>query len=183
MLRQYVNLLVVFLISGLWHGAQWTFVIWGFVHSVFYIATLTAQKIFGTIRIPTGLKIGSTFILTSAAWVLFRANNISDAQMIYEHLGTGWKDFFSNLFGHIHQLGSGNRILGDLFLDQPVSTFLCLIAAILVLVFIEICEERSLTILNGPKSNARLRWAVYYGLTFWILLTVTPASQFIYFQF
>lgn len=84
--RMYFNLWVVFLISGLWHGAAWTFVIWGAFHGLFLIADrLFLLKFYQKIgKVPSILI---TFIITLIGWVLFRADNIHIAG-----------DFLSNMF-------------------------------------------------------------------------------------
>ena len=79
-LRCYWNILVTFLVSGVWHGANWTFLCWGAVHGVM----LCIEKALGMGRRSyVGLRrwchCALTFVLVSLAWVLFRANNLSDA--------------------------------------------------------------------------------------------------------
>ena len=76
--RNYINLWTVFLVSGLWHGANWTFVIWGSLHGFFIVC----DKLFWlkkSNQIPKFLNIAFTFLLVMFAWVFFRADNISHA--------------------------------------------------------------------------------------------------------
>ena len=76
--RLYFNLWVVFLISGLWHGAQWTFILWGAYHGFFLaIERLFLLKI--TSKIGTFLRVLFTFFVVVIGWVLFRANDVSQA--------------------------------------------------------------------------------------------------------
>ena len=83
----------MFLISGLWHGANWTFIIWGAVHGLFLIAAVIKNKILERLAInvfnTNYFKIAEiliTFSLVSLAWVLFRASSISDAIAIYKKM-------------------------------------------------------------------------------------------------
>lgn len=83
--RTYLNVFVTFVVSGIWHGANWTFVIWGALHGAYSII----QKIFGIDRLKFNgfgwLRLNMifwNFILVLIAWVFFRANNVSDSQTI-----------------------------------------------------------------------------------------------------
>ena len=88
--------MVVFLISGLWHGANWTFVIWGALNGFYLIIGLLTQttrtkfcNTIGLVKLPKlylFLQIISTFILASFAWIFFRANKISDAIYIIKKI-------------------------------------------------------------------------------------------------
>ncbi len=75
--RALINLMFVFVLSGLWHGAAWTFVLWGAYHGVF----VTAERLLGERRkrIPLALQHASTIALVTVGWVLFRAGSISQA--------------------------------------------------------------------------------------------------------
>ncbi len=75
--RTYLNMMVVFLVSGLWHGANWTFVLWGALHGVFSVVTRRFKKFFEKLPGPVGWLV--TFIFVDLAWVLFRADSIADA--------------------------------------------------------------------------------------------------------
>src|SRR5262249_6230209 len=87
--RWYCNLFVTFLVSGVWHGANWTFVAWGALNGAYLIASLATTdarsrlgRIVGLSRLPrlhAALQVAVTFALTCFAWIFFRANNIEDA--------------------------------------------------------------------------------------------------------
>jgi D-alanyl-lipoteichoic acid acyltransferase DltB (MBOAT superfamily) len=84
--RHYANLMITFVISGLWHGANWTFVAWGFLHGVYLIvaqATAPFTARFGRLAL---VKTVFTFSLVTFAWIFFRANNLGDAWFIATHL-------------------------------------------------------------------------------------------------
>ena len=81
--RYLLNLMIVFLVSGLWHGAAWTFVLWGALHGVYQIIEALRKKWFGEASYnhwwSEGLKILFVFLLVNMAWIFFRANSIGDA--------------------------------------------------------------------------------------------------------
>lgn len=71
----YLNILIVFLVSGLWHGAAWTYIIWGMIHAIYQIL----ERMFNLKFKNKILNIIKTFILITFAWIFFRANTIKDA--------------------------------------------------------------------------------------------------------
>ncbi|MCS7073682.1 MAG: MBOAT family protein, partial [Bacteroidia bacterium] len=85
------NLMIVFLVSGLWHGANWTFVIWGFLHGLYMIIEditgITQKKIFANATLQTWVFRLITFHLVLFAWVFFRANSLSDVLTFWGKLG------------------------------------------------------------------------------------------------
>ncbi|HMU13274.1 MAG TPA: MBOAT family O-acyltransferase, partial [Flavobacteriales bacterium] len=99
--RWYTNLFIVFLVSGLWHGANWTYVIWGAMHGAYLVLALLFapfwEQVVGltgltrTPRLKRGLNVLATLILVTAAWVFFRASEVGDAFLVYERLfSTPW---------------------------------------------------------------------------------------------
>jgi alginate O-acetyltransferase complex protein AlgI len=88
--RHYANLMITFVISGLWHGANWTFVAWGFLHGVYLIvgqATAPLLPRFARVpRLQAFLKTVFTFALVTFAWIFFRANTLQDSWFIATHL-------------------------------------------------------------------------------------------------
>jgi alginate O-acetyltransferase complex protein AlgI len=86
--RHYFNLLFTFVISGLWHGANWTFVIWGFLHGVYLIVaqSIKLEPFPRLPRLAAFCKTLVTFTLVTYAWIFFRANSVADAWYIATHL-------------------------------------------------------------------------------------------------
>ncbi len=95
-----LSLLVTFVFSGLWHGANWTFVLWGTLHGVYLVFAVMTQKWRTSVHKKTGLlkrkrlhrmvKIATTFTLVCFAYILFEARSVGDAAYIIGHLHTGW---------------------------------------------------------------------------------------------
>jgi alginate O-acetyltransferase complex protein AlgI len=174
--RRFASLLVTFGISGLWHGANWTYVFWGLLNAVYLIvgsATRDARnRAFGLIGMDEGtwprrLVMGaSTFLLTCAGWVFFRANTLADAWHILTHFAIGW-DF--------------QHIATEQFLlrQMPVA-----IAGIALLEVVQLLQNRiSLSAILARLPLAP-RWAVYASVVMaTIMFGVFRQTQFIYFQF
>lgn len=171
--RNYLNLFITFVVSGIWHGANWTFAVWGALNGLFQIIgkliDTTKQKLFGDRSITVSPAIShiwnitTTFVLISITWVFFRANSISDAFLAFDRMLFHPGKLFTN---NIDSL-----VYGVFF--------------VLFLVITEILQERNdgRHILLESKSIV-VRYVSYIGLTLLILmLGVLDSSQFIYFQF
>jgi alginate O-acetyltransferase complex protein AlgI len=176
--RWYLNLFLVFLISGLWHGSNWTFLVWGALHGFLYICSLATQSIrarfvtfMGLNRIPSlykSFRVLFTFILVAFAWIFFRANTISDAFYIVSHLFTGW---------------SSTPVQA---LSFPVAPFELVVAmgSIVILETAHLMQGHGSIREIMAQKPVWLRWGLYYGAIVAILLFGNFGSkQFIYFQF
>jgi alginate O-acetyltransferase complex protein AlgI len=183
--RWYLNTFIVFLVSGLWHGANWTFVIWGAIHGFYLVFALITKDIRGKftklIRLDTKpalnvfFQISITFILTNFAWIFFRANSVSDAFFIIKHSITGLSANFSTLLHHTHM---------KLELGLPRSEILIGLTAVLLMEIIHIMQYR-FHIRDWIRSKpAYVRWGIYYAAIIIIIYYgVYEKRQFIYFQF
>ena len=84
-LRWILNISIVWLLTGFWHGAAWTFIIWG----IYYLVLLLSEKMIFSkikIKIPTIIKMFLTFILVNIGWIIFRANSLNDLGLILSHI-------------------------------------------------------------------------------------------------
>jgi D-alanyl-lipoteichoic acid acyltransferase DltB (MBOAT superfamily) len=93
-LRTSRNIAVTMLLSGLWHGASWSFVLWGALHGLARVATRELRPIAGLARsMPRWMRQSSVFLFVSFAWIFFRARGLADAGLIVVRLFTsGWAD-------------------------------------------------------------------------------------------
>lgn len=177
------NIMVTFLISGIWHGANWTFVIWGGLNGFFILMShLTKNlrqeilKIIPMQKFPffqKAFQVSVTFVLVSFAWIFFRANHVQDAGYIITHMFSGLDGLSVHYVKEsIHQLGM-NR-----------SDFLIAIFSLGFLLSVEmLLRKKSLYELLQAKPQW-LRWSAYYAIGIFILtLGVFSKTQFIYFQF
>ncbi|MGE5265178.1 MAG: MBOAT family O-acyltransferase [Acidobacteriota bacterium] len=173
--RFYFNQMAVFLVSGLWHGANWTFVIWGGLNGVYQILTLATEGIrerLGRIlRVPNviGSLLGAlvTFHLVTIAWVFFRAASIEDALAV-----------FSRVAGSFPRLPT---LLSSYTYTEDIITSAVLIGVLLV---IELLDEHRMFWEKLRVRPVHVRWAVYYALIFGlIILGKWGFKQFVYMQF
>ena len=171
--RWYANLFVTFLLSGLWHGANWTFVVWGGLNGLLLILSSWAAPLRAAVvravgledrpRLHRAIQVVVTFLLVSFTWIFFRANSMSDALYVLSHL-------FDDLAG----LSRRGRFAFDGFI-------------LLFLLFMEfvhyVHRTRGLSNLFADRP-ALERWSLYYAL---VMITVLFGSysqqRFIYFQF
>lgn len=181
--RWYFNLFFVLLICGLWHGANWTFVVWGGLHGFYLVMSALTQNIRGKIyktigldkapRLHHSLKTLVTFSLVSLAWVFFRAHSISDAIYILSHLFTGWQDIF-----HADVLIK-NSLWGSLKFQGITG-----LASIGVLILVEWGARHGSIVEMISAKPIWIRWPAYYFILLSILLFGHfGTKQFIYFQF
>lgn len=177
--RWYLNIFIVFLISGLWHGAAWTFLIWGALHAFYMITAHVTQKQREKLNRLLLLEkiwflpVLITFSLVSFAWIFFRAASISDACYIVTHLfSDGW---------NIFQLSSLKNVVN---LGLDTTQFLIAIAAIVLMEYVHYLQRtRNLSAFIESK-NTLTRWCIYYGIVMAIcLFGIFQKHQFIYYQF
>ena len=182
--RAYGNLLAVFLVSGLWHGASWTFVVWGGLHGVYLVVGTWARPLRERLAQLTGLAahprlrralgVAGTFALVAYAWIFFRANSLADAVFISQHLLSGWQ-------------GLNSPRLGTLLLDfsQHYRPELAVATgAVGLMLAVEYLGQRRSPQAWVAAQGPAVRWAAYAGLTLIILyLGVFNSTSFIYFQF
>jgi alginate O-acetyltransferase complex protein AlgI len=174
--RLYFTIFFVFLVSGLWHGANWTFVIWGALHGFYLLFAMWTRswrqrlsKISHLSKYPVLDKIVDilvTYHLVFVAWVFFRANSVGDAFYILTHLFSG---FEFNL----------NAING--FSSSAALLAIFLLGVMELIQWIQSQEKVQNWFYMGPIW---VRWPAYYAILFAITtLGVFGGQQFIYFQF
>lgn len=182
-LRRDLNLLVTFCVSGLWHGANWTFVLWGFLHGIYQVAenrifrrdkNKEPNKLVLALTLP--LRWAVTFALIVIAWIPFRANNISDCFYILGNITTG--------FGRITDKQYLYETLDSLGLGVYEIMIVC--AAITFLMFFELI---SIKFKDIPEMFNKVpfvfRFAFYYATAAMIVAwgVFSGIGEFIYFQF
>lgn len=184
--RHLFNLMTVFLVSGLWHGAAWTYVLWGALHGFYQVAGILTrrfrEKAYTLLRIDRSSKAAHiwrrtfTFILVSFAWIFFRADSISDLGILLSRLFSGWT-------------AGGNITAACELMGLTLPGAAACAAAILVMCLM---DKQIDAPVNEPLPSPTLRPAyvlkyatVVFAIAFaWlILLDGDGASSFIYFQF
>ena len=164
-LRSYWNIVVTFLVSGIWHGANWTFIIWGLVHGGLQIIekVLDMQKCISKGFVKVG-RILLTFLLVNFAWIFFRMPDLNSAI-----------NFCANIFSNFK---------GNLYISTNTDFVLIMFSLSTVLVS-EVCAEfyhDRIKLLNNKYTL--VRWVTYLALvTIILLFGVFDSSQFIYVSF
>ena len=177
--------LITFLISGIWHGANWTFIVWGLLHGTYLVIGKLTHKIrkkmsysffkgnFLTLR--KSFNVIFTFILVCFAWIFFRANNISDSLLIIHRIISGFTAVFDMML-----LKQSIETLGLEKYELTIGIF-----SIVLLELFHILQKHG-SIRHLLRSKPLLvRWALYFSLILLILLLGYSSEQaeFIYFQF
>ncbi len=169
--RTYINLITTMTLGGLWHGAKWTFVIWGFLHGIL----LCLHKAFKAIKRPnskssalsSAVSILSTYIFVCIGWVFFRAETIQEALIIIKKLFI-WQDGITQIYSW--------SVLGIIIIIISYSV-----------AFFKSKKNNSNTIngfypvLDLNKFSSLVIFFVFTGLI--IALAFTGSNPFIYFQF
>ena len=185
--RKELNIFIVFLVSGLWHGANWTFLIWGGIHGLFQIigdiSSPFKKKLVSLFKIKTDtfsyrlLQTIITFLLVTFAWIFFKADSISQAggyigRMFTRH--TPWVLFNGGLY--------------ELGLDRVEMNILLVGLVILILVSIVRYKKNQTLDAFLMSQNIWFEWVVIIGLILMIFVfgeygAAFDAQQFIYFNF
>lgn len=186
-IRKYLNIMVTFLLSGLWHGANWTYVIWGGLHGAFQIISDVLKPVKAKAAAVTGMntscesykltQIFLTFCMTTFAWIFFRAATIEDAFAYLTRMCTRWNPwvlFDDSLYG----LGV-NRFQTNI-----------LLVALFILFAADLIRYRKKQRIDEflMVQNIWFRWLFLFVMIVMIAVygvygPVYDAKQFIYFQF
>jgi alginate O-acetyltransferase complex protein AlgI len=183
--RRYFNLFITFMLSGLWHGASWTYIFWGGINGLYQVVSLITKdirnkvvKIIRLDKLPAfhnAIKIVITFSLTMFAWIFFRAANIHQALYITKYM-------FVDTFNI-------DNVRSVINIAQSIATFKKegLLISFALIVFLTVIEivQRKVVIRQAIDSKLKYAgWLVYYaGILTIIILGQFSKAQFIYFQF
>jgi D-alanyl-lipoteichoic acid acyltransferase DltB (MBOAT superfamily) len=162
--RNMFNLFFVFLVSGLWHGANWTFIIWGALHGFYLMMEIVFDRLVPSIKLPRSIRWILNFVLVAIAWVFFRASNFQTAKQIL-------KNIYTFKPGPLY-IGNASYLVYSFF-------------AILFLFAAEYNAEKLNNRYAWLYSERKvLRWSAYLLLILTLLsIGVFNGGQFIYFQF
>jgi D-alanyl-lipoteichoic acid acyltransferase DltB (MBOAT superfamily) len=172
------NTFIIFIVSGFWHGANWTFIVWGFLNALFIMPSI----VFNTNRnnldivakgkyLPTikeFLSICFTFSLTVFAWIFFRASSVTHALSYLS------KIFSSSLFS----FPQGKAFIGGV---HPI-TMSFLVAVFILIEWLGREQQYAIAHL-GINWHKPVRWSMYYAIILIIYYFAGNEQQFIYFQF
>lgn len=181
-LRHMLNLLTTFLVSGLWHGASWNYVLWGGIHGVFQIVESLLpwnrkqspfqrdKRLHGLLCLIT---VPVTFLLVGFAWIFFRAATLQDAVYVLQNMFTGIGDLHAYLRSCAVQMG----------LSAPHFIYNCL--PLVPLFLYDLFSLKTDVIALISRQRFFIRWPVYILLLLAILLFSEKGvtTEFIYMQF
>lgn len=177
--RYCFNILVTFLISGLWHGANITFILWGAMHGFVQMLETLIKKKKKKSKAPFKFSFKwafsaiGVFIFCTITWVFFRADTISDAIYILHHSLDGIQNVSQYIFGGLHSLSIDK--LAALKIAIPV----------VILTVFDYCNLKTDSIKAVSSWPLVIRWAVYVAFIMmtYMLKPVHSGGEFIYFQF
>jgi len=176
-LRHLVNLMVVFAVCGLWHGAAWTFVVWGMLHGISMVIETVFRhrgwQLFPNQAIFRAFRILLTFVFTCTTWIFFRANSFNDALYVINHF------LVINQNIYVTQPFAGGLL-------SPSQSFSIALGLISFLLLVDACIARWNIAGALGRTPLTVRWLIYYGLGAAIVLSGvfgTTTQQFIYFKF
>ena len=170
-IRKIINTIFVFLISGFWHGANWTYISWGFLNSIFILPKTLSQKTQSidsnkiANKIIGAIKMLFTFLTVSILWVFFRSKTVYDASKYLQNLVFKW-----------------NSILPDFNGRKSALVLSIIIFVFMIFEWIGKSHNCPLVFTNSFKKKW-LKWGFYYAIIFSILYFYRGNDQFIYFQF
>lgn len=181
-IRTYINVMLVFLVSGIWHGANWTFILWGVLNGAANVVDKLIGRFFRWV--PQLIRKIGMFVLATYAWALFRAPSISQAKRMWKHFKE-WEggvvyapiyETFNNLteMRILYRCGLGGLI--DRFPLLPLVMFILIL--ILACFYLKNTQEK----VEDGRYGA-WRSAVTIGLLFWSVLSLSDVSEFLYFNF
>ena len=165
------NTFIIFFLSGLWHGANWTFIFWGVFHTFLFLPLIllgknrkytnvvAANKLLPSVKELIQMLI--TFVLVTLGWIIFRADNIGIAMY-----------YFIRLFDF--SLWQAPYLTNKIFIFLPL--------AIMIIVEWLHKDEPHCFTLSGVKSKI-VRYILYFAVAFLVLINMGPEQSFIYFQF
>ena len=170
-IRKIINTIFVFLISGFWHGANWTYISWGFLNSIFILPKTLSQKTQSidsnkiANKVIGAIKMLFTFLTVSILWVFFRSKTVYDASKYLQNLVFKW-----------------NSILPDFNGRKSALVLSIIIFVFMIFEWIGKSYNCPLVFTNSFKKKW-LKWGFYYAIIFSILYFYRGNDQFIYFQF
>ena len=167
------NTLVIFLVSGFWHGANWTFIVWGAYHAILFLPLMllginrkyTDEVAKGRLlpSVKEVVQMLSTFLLTMIGWIIFRSESITQAWDILSRICSPSLLYFSHAYG-----------------KKTLLYIFCMLA----IEWLQRDKQHALQMDNSRLlGNRFVRYSLYYMLVIVILLLAGGQADFVYFQF
>lgn len=177
--RTYLNILIVFLLSGFWHGASWNFVLWGAAHGIFIVITRRFSDFFK--KLHPALNWLLTFTFINVAWVFFRADTISQAVTVLKNAVSWNFGGFDTMFFERVSSVEFTEILNVFSLESiypPIVITAFFVVAMLILLGCKNTYEKMLSF-----RPTVLKMATTVFLLVWSVFSLSEISIFLYFNF
>ncbi|SDA66245.1 D-alanyl-lipoteichoic acid acyltransferase DltB, MBOAT superfamily [Lachnospiraceae bacterium G11] len=180
--RTVINVMIVFAISGIWHGANWTFVVWGLLNGLFVVIYRLGRKWID--KIPNGIRIPITFAITTLLWSIFRSDNLTVSWAMIKRLFTaGLTNCNASLFCDFNTI-TEIRIISRLGLQGAIDV----VPWFLTVVVLSTCLIIILFTENSTERIARFKptWkkcSAFVVIMTWGILSMSQVTEFIYFNF
>ena len=197
--RIYVNFLIVFFVSGIWHGAGWQFVVWGMMHGVLYVITravlgrgkdnkVGTEADFDRIRrmlrgLSHGVSVLLTFLYVNIAWVFFRASSVAEGIQFLQRLVLGGAGKVSRTIAEAFNLDEFWYVIKVLHLDQSPNSYFYV-----MVLFLAVCLLLIWAVPNAVQIAKKCRLNVGMILLaavlfVWSVISFSGVSTFLYFNF
>lgn len=191
--RMFINILIVYFLSGLWHGAGVNFILWGMLHGILFVITRAILLVINKdgrksadkhINLPSIISTAFTFIYVSAAWVYFRAESVTQGNMLFANMFTGaWNGVNFELL-NAFKLPELWYVVKLLHIDRHYvfSQYILMVVFTIVVLLITFVAP------NAQKVSAKLKpgrvAAILLSvLLVWCVLSLSGVSTFLYFNF
>lgn len=195
LLRWQFNIMTTFFITGLWHGANWTFIVWGVLHGFYLIITRWLEILFSVFKIPVKkitsltpikiVRIFLTFSLVCFAWIFFRSRNIDQAIYIATHLNNGYL-YYYDIIDYIGKFRAipFETILNPIIVGKNISDLLIVLISIIGTEIVYFIQRKMSIRKSLSKKPIYIRWFLY-SVLIWSILILGQFEQrdFIYFAF
>ena len=183
--RTWINVFLVFLISGFWHGANWTFVLWGCLHGVASVMNKAFKKYID--KIPSAINWIVTFVFLNFTWLLFRVSSIETAYEIIKRIFTGGFGRCLYEFTQSVYMPEANKLVSVLFKVTGVDlSLLCpewILITLLVISFVLIFLKRNAYEEMKRFKPTVIRMIFACIILVWSVISLSGVSTFLYFDF
>lgn len=177
--RTYLNVFIVFLASGFWHGAGWTFIVWGILHGLFMLINRAGKKQID--KIPFFLKWPVTFLFINLSWVFFRAPSLPVAFQIIKTAFSFTKGPLDPIIANAFRIKEISDVLSVIDLENHFPNII-MTGFFTVVLGITFFAPNSHTLLKKFKPNV-LTLLLTAFLFIWSFLSISGVSEFLYFNF
>ncbi len=180
-MRTYINILIVFLVSGIWHGANWTFILWGVLHGILQVINRMCKKTWD--RVPKAVAWFVTFMIVNFLWIMFYAPSVTEGLFVWRRIFDFSDMHISNEIFSLFIMNEVNTVLGMLGPLGALSAahYQWYMIAYLILSFV-IClccknlHEEKFVPTKGKAVLSAL-------LLIWAVISFSGVSTFLYFNF